>query len=301
MSAGRRGVALLLAGVALVLVAVAATGRTDVGTGGGRRPSEWVLDVAVSLLLVQLAAGAVLLVVLLVLRPQELLDPKGGPPGRRGRAAVVVGGLLLLLLAFLFVRRLATDGEGLVPGIFGGGTASAPPADASERYEPEFAPVPVVVVCTLLAVAAGAWLLAARRRRGAPEPDGALQAAMLDALEEGIDDLEAEPDPRRAVIAAYARLERVLAAHGAPRRPAEAPEEYLHRVLASLDLGRPAATRLTALFQAAKFSDHTVDETMKAGALEALRTARDELRAARERAEAERRAAVERAGRVRNA
>ena len=56
------------------------------------------------------------------------------------------------------------------------------------------------------------------------------------AVDESLDDLRAEPDPRRAVIAAYARLERVLAAHGLPRKPAEAPLEYLGRMLAELSV-----------------------------------------------------------------
>jgi hypothetical protein len=94
------------------------------------------------------------------------------------------------------------------------------------------------------------------------------------------------------VIAAYARLERVLAAHGAPRRASEAPDEYLRRVLASLDISRDAVSRLTALFQTAKFSHHEVHTGMKEEAIEALVSARDELREAEERAAAERAAAL---------
>ena len=45
-------------------------------------------------------------------------------------------------------------------------------------------------------------------------------------LDETLDDLRAEADPRRAIIAAYARLERVLAANGVPRT-AETSDEYL--------------------------------------------------------------------------
>jgi len=296
MSVGRRAATLLLVVGALVLVGVAAAARTDAGSGGSRRPSEWLLDALVSMILVQLVIGSVLLVVLVVLRPQELIETKVGAPGRRGKAALALLVPLLALLAFFVVRRLVSSGaDGLVPGILGGGAADGPLAAAEGRYEPEFAPIPVLVVSGLIAVAVCAWLLGARSRRAADDGHEALQAALLAALDEGIDDLEAEPDPRRAVIAAYARLEQVLAAHGAARRPAEAPDEYLHRVLTSLELGRPAATRLTALFQAAKFSDHTVDATMKADAIRAFVAARDELRAAREREELARSAAVERA------
>ena len=66
--------------------------------------------------------------------------------------------------------------------------------------------------------------------------------------------------------------------------------------LSSLELSRRSVSRLTTLFQTAKFSHHDVDYGMKEEAIDALVSARDELRAARELAEAERRAALEHAG-----
>ena len=60
--------------------------------------------------------------------------------------------------------------------------------------------------------------------------------ALADVLDETLDDLRAETDPRRAVIAAYARMERALAAYGLPRRPSEAPDEYLQRIFADLEV-----------------------------------------------------------------
>ena len=118
-----------------------------------------------------------------------------------------------------------------------------------------------------------------------------LQAALEEALDDSLDDLRAETDPRRAVIAAYARLERVLARPRCRRdtRPRRRTSTC-DRVLSSLELSRRAVSRLTALFQTAKFSHHEVDDGMKEEAIDALVSARDELRAARERAEAERRA-----------
>ena len=59
------------------------------------------------------------------------------------------------------------------------------------------------------------------------------------AIEAALIDLEGEDDPRRAVIKAYARTEAVLRAQGLPRHPAEAPLEYLDRVLRELG-GRAA-------------------------------------------------------------
>jgi hypothetical protein len=79
------------------------------------------------------------------------------------------------------------------------------------------------------------------------------------------------------VIAAYARMERALAAHGLPREPSEAPHEYLARVLAELDASAGSVRHLTVLFERAKFSPHLIDLAMKEEAIEALVRLRDEL------------------------
>ena len=132
-----------------------------------------------------------------------------------------------------------------------------------------------------------------KARAGELGEDDLLAAELAAALDESLDDLRAEPDPRRAVIAAYARLERVLAAHRLPRRPAEAPLEYLGRMLAALSVSPQAARRLTDLFERAKFSQHAVGPDMKEEAISALETVRDDLLAARALAEHERQAAFE--------
>ena len=98
-------------------------------------------------------------------------------------------------------------------------------------------------------------------------------------------------DPRRAVIAAYARMERALGAYGLPRHPSEAPDEYLQRIFADLDVCRLSTSRLTALFSWAKFSGHDVAPEMKQEAIEALEAVLEELRAAEILAEHERLAA----------
>jgi hypothetical protein len=100
-------------------------------------------------------------------------------------------------------------------------------------------------------------------------------------LDESLDDLRAERDPRKAVIATYARMERVLSGFGFPRDAAEAPREYLGRVLRDLlEASADAVSRLTALFERAKFSQHSIDPGMKNDAIDALVEMRDELRAA---------------------
>jgi hypothetical protein len=111
-----------------------------------------------------------------------------------------------------------------------------------------------------------------RRRRPSPE----LLAA---ALDQSLDDLRTDPDLRRAIIAAYARMETALAAAGIPRHRAEAPLEYLERALLTLDASAAAVRRLTDLFEWARFSHHEPEPSMRDEAVDALVAVRDELRA----------------------
>ena len=103
------------------------------------------------------------------------------------------------------------------------------------------------------------------------------------AVEAALQPLHDPTDPRAAVIAAYARMERALGAYGVPRRRAEAPLEYLDRVARELP-GQRSARRLvfelTHLFERAKFSPHAVDAEMKEDAIASLASLRDELRGA---------------------
>lgn len=137
----------------------------------------------------------------------------------------------------------------------------------------------VTLALLVAAVVAWRWSLA---RRPVLDPIGPLDEDALAedvafAIGDAIDDLEAEPDARRAVIAAYARMEGVLARHGARRRASETPLEYLRRVLLELTAQSAAVTRLTDLFEEAKFSRHRIDTPMKQDAIAALRTIRDDL------------------------
>jgi hypothetical protein len=128
----------------------------------------------------------------------------------------------------------------------------------------------------------GAVVLARRRGRLDALPSLRLRraaAGVSDVLDEAVDDLRGEPDVRRAIIAAYARTERVLALHGLPRRRSEAPLEYLERALTQLDASGESIRRLTDLFEWAKFSHHEPDPRMKDEAIDALLAVRDELSA----------------------
>jgi hypothetical protein len=133
-----------------------------------------------------------------------------------------------------------------------------------------------IILGVLIALGAAAYMTRSRllppSRRGAPEELAA-------ALDESIDDLRTEPDLRRAIVAAYARMERALAAAGIPRHRAEAPLEYMERALLTLDTSAAAVRTLTDLFALARFSQHEPDPSMRDEAIDALVAVRDELRA----------------------
>jgi hypothetical protein len=121
---------------------------------------------------------------------------------------------------------------------------------------------------------AAVWYLRSPRPEGVAdeEPD-----ELLAAVDLSLEDLENEPDPRRAVIRAYARMEHALDSYGIARRPAETPLEYIARALTALRVGRRSVERLSALFERAKFSNHEIDLTMKGDAIAALGALREEL------------------------
>jgi hypothetical protein len=289
----RRRPLLVMAALALLLVAVAiaSTGAVPSGTGGSRRPADAFIDAIVSLYLLAMLIGIGLWAYILLVRKDAIVMARDQRARRSPWVTFATLALGFGVLA-IFLRLLSTNERlrqriaGLHPG--GRGSAKGDIGEAGS-YDPKFATVAVGIVVALAAVALAAWLLSERSRRRRREPVAeSLLPLLADVLEETLDDIRAEQDPRRAVIAAYARMERALAAYGLPRAPAEAPDEYLQRIFSDLDVSRRATSRLTALFSWAKFSGHDVAPEMKQEAIEALEAVQDELRAAEILAEEQR-------------
>ena len=281
---------------AVVLVAIAAGGSTSTGDASTRKPSDALTDVLFSLYLIALVGGVVAFVYLLVL--QRHARVQSGKTPRKSVVEMLLSMFVLVIAGALIARRLANwERPKPVEPEEAIGQAQTIPVDTSTQVgsssEANVSWLPVIVTVGLVVLAVAAWWFAGRaRRRARGELRPVLAAAMAQAVDESLDDLRAEPDPRKAVIATYARLERVLAGHGLPRDPAEAPLEYLGRMLAQLSVSDRAARALTDLFEEAKFSQHAVGPEMKEQAIEALETVRDDLLAAEALAAQEREAAV---------
>lgn len=301
--AARAPLVLAVLGVLVLVgvVAVASTGSTPTGTGDGRPPADTLLDTFFSLALLLYVPALALLVYGLLQRKEIAREIASG---RYRRTSVwtylaLMGVLTLAVYLRLtdFRFNLRGDQNEVVDVGADGGQTVAPEGDEpvnGQLYEPEFAWIPVVAVVLLAAVAVAAYAVSSRRRKAQALAHEHAAEHVADTLADTLDDLRAEPDPRRAVIAAYARLEQALASSGLARRPAETAEEYVARILDRLEVDPGPVRELTDLFETAKFSHHAVDEPMRERAIAALARIRDELResARRRREELERQQAA---------
>jgi Domain of unknown function (DUF4129) len=277
---GRRVV--VAAAVAVGLVALVAAGSLRGPLGSGRGRPSYPAELVDSLLLLgflAMVAAAVLAVV--SLWPGRHLARQRRRPGGNWN--------LLLPMAAILILWLLREPLGL-----GGGDRDEPPPSTVPVPSTLEAPtppadsgvVPYLVAGVALAAMVGLLVaqLVAERRRRRPPPTPAER--LVELLDDTLEDLEADPDPRRAVIAAWARMERGLAGAGLPRRPSEAPFEYATRVLeafvAPTDRGAPSVHRLTGLFERAKFSHHAIGPADRDEAVAALRAVRRELAEAAE-------------------
>jgi Domain of unknown function (DUF4129) len=274
--------ALLTAAItALLAIAAFASAGSRSWDGEEKRPRDvpqWVVDYGYTLaILLGIAGGAVMIWLAGYVRAERRAI--------RGnwfwRAFMVV-----TLFAFALATAYALNHTFRRPeapedaDVFGPGRPQRPGAEtALERQSPEFQWW-LAIALILLIGAVVAYLTRDRWLATNEEEPASVEEELSAVLDETLDDLRRERDARRAVIAAYARMERTLGAHGLPRKVFEAPLEYLARVLRELRVGTGAIFALTELFERAKFSPHEIDAGMKDEAIAALVSVRDDLRAA---------------------
>ncbi len=207
---------------------------------------------------------------------------RSGRRGRRNSMWGLVIGLVFMLIAVIAAERFYSSND---HGKKQTQTPIVLPTGPVKPNKPgkkiPFDWLPAIVVLSIAGAGAVVITYTLFRKPIRHIPTEAELAAQLSAvLDDSLDDLRAEKDPRRAVIATYARMERTLAGAGLPRAEAETPLEYLGRVLRDLlNTSADAVSRLTALFERAKFSPHEIDSSMKRDAINALVAVRDELRA----------------------
>jgi hypothetical protein len=192
---------------------------------------------------------------------------------KRARALfvfVAVVGLVFIVVSLL--RRIEPADRPQAPPAAG---ATPTPADFTSQSRSLGL---VITVLAGLALVAGALAVLRLVRPDRPVYDGdRATRALVEELLAGIEDLGSIDDPRTAVIACYARMTRALVASGLRPSRSDTPLELLHRVLVERRVAEPSVRRLTALFETAKFSDHPVDERMRAAAIHAVEDVRSQL------------------------
>jgi hypothetical protein len=272
----------LLVTVLVAVVAIAARSHPLGGGGSAGSPSAQFFDYGFTTVVLVFAAFAVIAISALLWKP-----PKGTQTNRpRSLLAALlfwIGAALvgIELASHHFLRRFHQLEQSLhlktrntqLPPVRGNKSGSHHQHAVQLRWQE------IAIVLALLAAFGAAAYVASRRRPAPREWRLASQKAVSAALDESLDDLRSEPDLRKAIIAAYARMERALALAGLARHPAEAPLEYVERALGELQTSSGGIRRLTDLFEWAKFSPHEPDPSMRDEAIEALVAVRDELRA----------------------
>jgi uncharacterized protein DUF4129 len=276
--------------VGLLLLVVAVASRPP-DQAGGAAPAvataagRVLIDSLFYLFIVVEALGLVLIV--WGLWPDG--RPRTGPPPRRrpwwqGPMAA----LMVVVTTFVLIRLIALRGNQGRQPLFGalrppGATAGQPGSQLGAGGVDWIAVALVALLLTIVALVL--WRLL-RASTGMLPPRERLTAAVERLLDDAIDAALDERDARRAVIAAWERLEAVLATAGVERRRWEAPHELVDRVLEQIALPAAGMRRLAELYEWARFSTHEVSQGMRDTALACLIEVRDDVRAQRQAAAA---------------
>jgi hypothetical protein len=275
-----------VAAVAVLLV-VTAVGLQARGTFA-RGQNQAVAGVSGAVLAIALSAAEgiaaiAFIIVLASARPQRLpksdteedeLERPYIPWWAKTLGVLLAVAALVTPFAVLLTRKPRTTGPRPLPSGLAGGGLIRPAAPASSSAWPLITGmvIAILVVVTLA-------VLSRRRRHSARIPHAGRRrlAALLDSLAAGSEALTAGGEPRAAIIACYAAMERGFAAAGSAPAVADTPAEVLARATrVGLVRAGPAET-LTGLFRRARYSTQPMTSTDSQVATEALTELRTDL------------------------
>lgn len=204
-------------------------------------------------------------------------EPELGDPNKNKTAIPRVVRMLLplfLLMVAAFVRMWAVRQDNSIQ------TPNAPNTGPIVPIETANTGGDIGLLLACIGIAIAAAVVAALFFRKQVSPTSWTPASLegpAAILDEGLGALLAESDPRRAVIASYVAMERAMARQGWARRPAEAPTEYLGRVLRVAPNRAGDLDQLVGLYQVARFSEHPVTAEMRNVAVASVRRLRADL------------------------
>ncbi len=249
-----------------------------VGAGGGEPDRDLgvpdLSTVITAVFAVMLGLGAVTLI----------LAAMGGDKPAAHREKIGLTGLLFVILVALALNQFTDPAEEAepeqeeeeivpVPTTAGPPLADDRPDDASDRQL-------VTLVLVGAAILVGTLVVSRGRQAHQPgiEETGDDPAAVVAAgLAMTAQRLRDEPDPRRAVLLAFAGLEEALGRTGHSRLAAETPHEYTTRILRSVEAEPRPVQLLSALYHDARFSDRPISRADQEQAADAFDQAHTEL------------------------
>lgn len=230
----------------------------------------------------------------------ELSEMLGTGRGRPSWRVVIIG--LAVLAAWLSIvlvgsRLLSAHGDGQAPPSPATAAASGEHANAPAPRRPHppngdmFGILLAATVPTMLIIAAGTVVMSRRRGRAATPAtagDDFVESAapptrsesLARAAERGLAAMtDLSREPREAIIACYAAMERELAnVPGAVPQDFDTPTEVLARAVEHHALHADNAVQLVSLFAEARFSPHVMNEGHRDVAVRVLKLVLDELR-----------------------
>lgn len=230
--------------------------------------------------------------------PPHLLPRRlGGNRERRKWRFLLIclGALLVWLLVLMLLTRLFGTPHGIeqnpaptraTPPPPGNAAAPSPPPETGGDVFWYLAGTTaimlvLVVVATVIAITRRGRPAPARvGGQAAPAPAAAGPESLAVAAERGLAEIEdLSREPREAIIACYAAMERALAdAPGAMPQDSDTPTEVLARAVEHHAIHPGSATQLVNLFAEARFSVHVMNEGHREAAVRALQLVLAEVR-----------------------
>jgi Domain of unknown function (DUF4129) len=296
-------IVLLIAVAAALRGYLPAQSRAPLAAAGGNRTAMMVVIAA-------LAGTLALMAVAVIAR---LRDPRSGAPtagdlsdmiGRGkvrpswrvlliGLGVIVAWLLIATLLARLFVPHDVSSAPAAATTTPPTHGATGPPKENPQHHAGDMVGVLLASTVPLLLIIVAAAVVNARRRwwrstagliaddhveSRAPEKRS---ESLVRAAEVGLAEMaDLSREPREAIIACYAAMERELAnVPGAVPQDFDTPTEVLARAVEHHALHADNAVQLVNLFEEARFSPHVMNEGHREVAVRVLRLVLDELAA----------------------
>jgi hypothetical protein len=284
--AGRTGGATRVAVVA-VLLAVAVAGLRAHGTFS--RAAHSAADgVTGSLLGILVATGegiavVAFIVVLAMARParkkHDTEEPPRPPFPWWAKTLAILAAIALMVTPFVVLfskksrKAVTTLGPLARPGVAPTGAAGRLASAHPSTLWPVIAGMVIAVAVVV------AMTVRSRRRRDANRSRGPSPrlARLLDSLAAGQAALTSSADPRTAIIACYAAMERGFAAAGSAPADADTPAEVLARAAGAGIIRSSSPDVLTGLFRRARYSAEPMTSADSGAAASALAQMRQDL------------------------